>query len=207
LKRQNGSLGINTVSPDGKWIAFSDSEGLKIKNMASGTIETIRNNVLPRDPDGVGVQLFAPMKWSLNSKYLLYTISLYEGRHYGFFEANTGVYNDSALTVSPDSIDLIESDGKDYLVYSTSNSNDIYGGIPGLYVAEILSAKNINSVNIVKDKGFDIVGSEYNKDRGYIEFDFYKYISNGKKEGAYRGTISLTGENFSEMYIADGDRP
>ncbi len=193
---------IKTVlSPDGMKAVFADSEGLKIKDIKTGTIQTIRKNVAPQNSYGTGIKNFYPRFWSPDSKYLLYSVSLYEGGIQGVLDIETGNYNETIFQFSPDSIFFIKLNGKDYLIYHTSNSNDIYGGEPGLYIAEVSSGPTIKILNLIQNKEIDIISSEYNESNGLIDFQFYRYDYKNETKTLYKGSVSMNGGTPTEEKI------
>lgn len=192
------------LSPDGMKVAYSDSEGLKILDLATGIIRTIRVNTISNSIEGDNVEKFVNPTWFPNGIYILYYQTAYDGSKLGIVDSMTGEYNDSALSLSPSIIEVIQAKGKNYIVYYTSQSNDIYGGTPGLFVAEISSVKNIEFIKLIDaiKNNVEIIKISYDSIPDVIVFEFYRdYFEETKTK--YKGTISIDGSNFSETVIID----
>lgn len=192
-----------TLSPDGMKIAYSDIEGLKILDLSKKITRTIKVHFYSNNPDK-GNKLFLDPSWFPDSKHLLYYQTAYEGASLGIADSTTEEYNDSAISLAPSTIELIQVKGKIYIIYSTSQSNDIYGGTPGLFVAEVSSIQNIKFINLIEvikiNHDVDITSVSYDDVQNLIIFEFYRdYYKETKTK--YRGTISLDGSNFSETKI------
>ncbi len=138
------------LSPDGMKVAYSDTTGLRVLDLATRVNRVVRTHLdsNPNDTYKDTSTKFLNPIWFPDSKYLLYYQTAYEGSRIGIVDVLTGAYNDSALTISPSSIEIFEVKGKTYIIYYTSQNNDIYGGVPGLFVAEFSSIQNIKFYNI-----------------------------------------------------------
>lgn len=194
------------LSPNGNFIAYSDTSGLHLYDIQKGSTSSLilyppQNPTAESQLTGAALNL----RWSPNNRYILYGIPYYEGSGLGIIDTATG--NHASFETAGSAIDAtwVMENGVTYVVTSSEGDGE-YAMEPGLHVATIpptiaakIPFKNLfppaNSMNDLPSKTIGVTSFLYDPLTKRIGFEFHR---NGDFTKTYHGSVNLDGTNFVE---------
>lgn len=192
-----------SLSPDGTKAIYVDVTGVKLVDIDTGEIKSIRYEGYVNGKIGIK-ELPHGVTWFPDSMHVYFYVPKYEGWSIGIMNVVTGEYNRKVLDEAISNLMVVALDEMQYLVYSVAKENN-YGADAGLFVARFSSIDRVRFSNIVEGVAKYISvrdGISFDEKRNMLffvfTFDPHKVYNN---DYDYYGYIRLDGSDFVYGYL------